>query len=485
MRRRRVMLASLLHGAILSWVTGSIHASPPTPEQPPSYSAVAERTAALPAEQPLAPSQPAPAAPLSLADDWQLDTSLTVGLETAFQTRDGRRQKMQLNLEPKIEMALPSSSRLTFSLRGRFDSVDDIEPGQPGQRNESRISRRLILGDSGDLEIRELHIETQIGPAFVTAGKQFIVWGKSDGLKVLDLVNPQSFREFILPDFEDSRIPLWSVNADVPVGPALFTLVWLPDPTYNEVPDRDALYAFTSPLIAPQPRPGVRVRSPDRPRRIISDSDIGFRLSGFVGGWDLTLNYLYHYDDELAFLRNGPADGSVMPLEVQPRYRRTHLLGGSFSTAFDDLVVRGEAAYRDRRTFNSMDPRDIDGVVESSEVSAVLGFDWSGIESTLVSLQLFGSWLANDANELARDRVETRFTLLMRRTFLNERLTADFIWLRELNRSSGVLRPRIRYTLRDNVEIFSGFDIFHGTRRGVFGQFDELDRFSFGIEWTL
>jgi hypothetical protein len=514
-------LTLLIPGTLLLWCSGSLPAggseeagaseaySAVASEDPPlaSFSAVSRSTSSgpkpdgpadadLPAlppessdasaccEDPPSADLSAPAAPISIDRDWQIDTALTLGLETSFNTGNARRQKMQLQLEPKVEIELPSSSRLTFSLRGRFDTIDDIEPGQPSQENESRISRRLILGDTGDLEIRELNIQTQIGPAFVTAGKQFIVWGKSDGLKVLDLVNPQSFREFILPDFEDSRIPLWSVNADIPLGPALFTLVWLPDPTYNELPDRDALYAFTSPLIAPQIRPGTRVRSPDRPRRIVADSDIGFRLSGFYKGWDLTLNYLYHYDDELTFPRTGPADGSV-PIEVRPRYRRTNLVGGSFSTAFGQLVVRGEGAFRNRRTFNSLDLVDSDGIVESSEVSAVLGFDWSGIESTLISLQIFQSWIANDARELERDQSETRFTLLVRRTFLNDRLTADFIWLRELNRSSGLLRPRIRYTLRDNLEIFSGFDIFHGSRRGIFGQFGKRDRFSFGLEWTL
>ena len=60
-------------------------------------------------------------------------------------------------------------------------------------------------------------------------GRQQNVWGKADGLKVLDLVNPQDFRELILDDFDDSRIPLWAVNAEIPVAEVVVPLVWIPE----------------------------------------------------------------------------------------------------------------------------------------------------------------------------------------------------------------------------------------------------------------
>jgi len=56
-----------------------------------------------------------------------------------------------------------------------------------------------------------------IGNGFaLRLGKQQIVWGETDGLKLLDVMNPQNFREFILDEFEDSRLPLWSVKYTVP-----------------------------------------------------------------------------------------------------------------------------------------------------------------------------------------------------------------------------------------------------------------------------
>ncbi|WP_043772935.1 DUF1302 family protein [Algiphilus aromaticivorans] len=68
-------------------------------------------------------------------------------------------------------------------------------------------------GGSGELALRELYADIYLGPLYLRAGKQQIVWGKADGLKLLDQVNPQNFREFILADFEHSRIPQWSLRA--------------------------------------------------------------------------------------------------------------------------------------------------------------------------------------------------------------------------------------------------------------------------------
>ena len=94
----------------------------------------------------------------------------------------------------------------------------------PRARRADRARRRAVhasgssFGDRVDVELRELFVQGKIGPAWLRAGKQQVVWGQADGLKVLDVVDPQDFREFILPTFEDSRIPLWTLNTEIPIG---------------------------------------------------------------------------------------------------------------------------------------------------------------------------------------------------------------------------------------------------------------------------
>ncbi len=65
---------------------------------------------------------------------------------------------------------------------------------------------------------REGYIDTSIGDLSLRIGKQQVVWGTADGIKLLDIINPTDFREMAQNDMEDSRIPIWMVNAEMNVG---------------------------------------------------------------------------------------------------------------------------------------------------------------------------------------------------------------------------------------------------------------------------
>ena len=66
--------------------------------------------------------------------------------------------------------------------------------------------------------LRELYIDTSAGDWDVRIGKQQVVWGTADGIKLLDIVNPTDFRELNQNAFEDSRIPVWMINGERNIG---------------------------------------------------------------------------------------------------------------------------------------------------------------------------------------------------------------------------------------------------------------------------
>ncbi|MCG8589261.1 MAG: hypothetical protein MJE66_08215, partial [Proteobacteria bacterium] len=329
-------------------------------------------------------------------------------------------------------------------------------------------------------------LDGSVGPVSVRAGKQQVVWGKADGLKVLDVVNPQSFREFILDDFEDSRIPLWLLNAEWAVGDVLLQLLWIPDKTYHELPEARALWAFTAPRFRPTPPPGVGLvlEDPERPSRFFEDSDAGARLSAFVGGFDLTLNYLYLYDDIPVPFRRLELTPMGPRVVVTPGYERTHLVGGTFSTAVGDLTVRGEFGYQTDRFAPTERVSDSDGVVRTEEFQYVLGFDWFGLSETLLSLQFFQSILKDRPSGVLRPRLEENLTFLARREFLNDRGELELLLIQGLDEGDGAARARVSFEVTDHWSVYVRGDVLYGDRDGVFGQFDANDRVVFGFEWS-
>jgi hypothetical protein len=62
--------------------------------------------------------------------------------------------------------------------------------------------------------LREAYVDAEVGDWSVRTGKQQVVWGTADGMKLLDMINPSDYGEMAQNQMEDSRIPVWMINAE-------------------------------------------------------------------------------------------------------------------------------------------------------------------------------------------------------------------------------------------------------------------------------
>ena len=62
--------------------------------------------------------------------------------------------------------------------------------------------------------LREAYVDAEVNDFSIRAGKQQVVWGTADGMKLLDAINPTDYSEMAQNQMEDSRIPVWMVNAE-------------------------------------------------------------------------------------------------------------------------------------------------------------------------------------------------------------------------------------------------------------------------------
>jgi hypothetical protein len=162
-------------------------------------------------------------------------------------------QAVRLQGLAEADVALGAGARLRGALRLESDASDRLEPGRPDQHNRSQATRRWLVDDDSLAELEELYVDVRASDWSLRLGKQQTVWGTSDGIKVLDIVNPQSFREFILDAEERSRIPLWTLSAVRPLYErGALELVVIPDLSFHDVPEPGALFEITSPSLTPQ-----------------------------------------------------------------------------------------------------------------------------------------------------------------------------------------------------------------------------------------
>ena len=373
---------------------------------------------------------------------------------------------------------------LTAIGRLRFDSVDELNRSHSERpSNYASVNGPLASGADGELILRELYWDKATDNIYWRLGKQQVVWGEADGLKLLDVINPQSFREFVLDDFDDSRIPLWMVNAEITLGDdGLLQLLWIPDSTTHELAPASSDFALSSPLFVPAVPTvptgiSLVLNEAVAPAAIIADSDFGMRYTTFAKGWDLSANYLYHYVDTPVTLTRS-VDGS---LEVDQRYYRSHLAGGTASTALGDWILRAELAFETDINHRTTEP--LPGVSQAHQWSSVVGLDWQGFTDQFISVQWFQRTIAGGREKRIAKKRENTVSFLWESKFANETLSLEWLHLHSTDHGDGLVQPEVRYNYEANLDIYLNAAVFYGDRKERFGQFDHADRIAFGFVW--
>ncbi len=415
-----------------------------------------------------------------------LSSSLVVETDVSIEFKSGGLQKTEWLLKPEFSYRLSKNSRFVFKGQMYTELNDHLEAAVPKQETVSKFSKRLFIGDRANLEVREFYFYTNFRKKLrLTIGKQQIVWGETDGLKLLDVVNPQNFREFILDDFEDSRIPLWSVKAEFDLKNIGVQFVWVPDNTYHITQDFEAPYFTKSLFQSPPEGMTIRFDKTIKPKRFIADSDVGLKLSTFTKGWDLSLNYLYYYDDLPVFYSHLELSETNAPLvAIRPKFERQHLIGGTFNTVLGSSTFRGEIAYILDQNFSSIDSNAPLGVETSNNFKSALGIDYIKGEN-VISFQVFSDIITEHISAYNRDTFETNTSLQLSREFMNDNLKAEVLWVHNANHGDGFVRPQLSYWMNTNTQLFLGSSIFYGNGNQLFGQFSDRSRISLGMRWGI
>jgi hypothetical protein len=387
---------------------------------------------------------------------------------------------------------------VSYVLGGRLrtDQLDDFGLSSSANNNYfSSISEPYEVSDRSEFEIRNFylrylsdHCPFSTDSCQLRFGKQQIVWGQADGIKVLDVVNPQSFEYFILDDFNDSRIPLWSVNYEVGAQDNEFQFIWILDTTSHFIPDLNKAYGIRSPWLSlvpgvVQPTENVVIENYNAPPVTIKNSDYGFRFRTFINGWDFSLNYLYKYND-FPILASEPVeingeDGLLLKYKVN----RNYLVGGTFSNAFGELTLRGEIAYTTDRMHVSTESSS--GVSVSDELDYIIGLDWYGFSDALFSLQYYNSTLIDSDYRANRGEQNEIATFLYKQFFIQNTLEAKVSVANNLDFGDGVNRYTINYNLTDESVLKVEYNQFYGARDGLFGQYANNDHLRISWKYTF
>jgi len=386
-----------------------------------------------------------------------------------------RWDKIQNRLELKPEIIFDNG----WQFRGRallwYDATSDLLA-----TNTTDLSRGIKQHYRTATQVKEAYLLYE-GDAFdLRLGQQQVVWGKTDGLRMLDVINPLDMREFILDDFLDSRIGLaaarlnWYPDTDIEQE---LELLLIPDARPAQLAPAGSRWAFATP---PAPA-GLSVQqlAPQQPNWSAKNTEAGIAWRANVHGWDVSANYFYGWKDTPNILRN------VVPgiLQVQQKYLRMHTIGGSFSNAFNAFVLRGEMAANLREGINARATTFADSVQRKTTLNAALAIEWSRY-NWIISPQFFIRHIANWNNALLESKHTGFWTLRIATDFMHEKLKPEVLFLADWSAGGWLARPKASYEWSDHVTTVFGADIFGG-KHGFLGQFSGNDRIYLESEYTF
>ncbi|MCR9278030.1 MAG: OprO/OprP family phosphate-selective porin [Pseudomonadaceae bacterium] len=376
--------------------------------------------------------------------------------------------------------------RLSPVVSGRIggEQFDRLRPGRADLASYDGPSRPLSLGSHGIAEIRDAYVDVRFDSGQLRIGKQQIVWGELDGIKVLDVLNPASFERFILDDFDESRISLWSAWLDLSLADWRIELALIPDATVHDIPRAPGWFAPT----APRYRYGATQASPElaisQRGAVEREGTVAARVSRFVAGWDVQFVASTGLDFEpLAEVE--VVSGSA---QLATYHRRRTVLGFALAGGVGPFVLRTEVAYSPGRHFSSRLESTASNSLAETEADqwrGALAVEMNAPAGVFVNAQLLVDHVSNASDGLVRPETDRIVTLAARRSFNYETVVAELRAYRSLTDDDQLLRAKLRWSLGDRTALVLAAEQFSGTRAGTFGQFSGRDLVQVGVEVSL
>ena len=390
-----------------------------------------------------------------LGSTYNLYSHKAAGTDTDW----GGLSRLRAELELELNAKLSDTWQARLSGYGFYDLAYTIN----GRNN---YTRQVLNNYESEVDLGESWLMGSITKDLdIKAGRQIVVWGKSDNIRVTDVLNPLDFREQGITDLEKIRLPITMTKLDYYLmglnlsGIAIHEVRWNKNPVFGS-----DFFPFPEPLpTSKDPSSGLT----------IENTQFGLALQGIFRGWDASLYGAYYFDQNphLAFKSSG------FPPRFKQKRARITMAGAAFNIALGNWLLKTEAAYLDGiRFFNG-------GTKDYNRTDVLLGFEYSGFNETVITVEAANRHINNYDNKLDEEpdtEQQDRFVSALRitRTFLNETLQLTLLAQTfGLTGDDGAFqRFTAEYELTDALELTGGVIFYQSGDLPRFKDIDDNDR---------
>jgi hypothetical protein len=431
---------------------------------------------------------------------WELTGSVSIGssfnyLEhSAFAGIDKetdyfglQRLRTRLNLQLDLDLPRGWRGRLAgfgfydwaYLANGRSEYTDDVLDLYEWEVDFQEVWVQGSLLDDLDLKL----------------GRQIVNWGRSDSLRVLDVLNPLDNREPGLVDLEDLRRPVTMLKTDYYRGKWALSLIAIPEIRFSLTPPFGSDFA---PVLSSVGTLGAFIVPEQKPSESAANTQWAAALKGAFSGWDLSFHFAYYWRDtpylDPVFDPVVDPTNPTNPLDgTELRHSRVMLVGGGANYTFGSWLAKAEVAWIDGIDYTTSSFECVvelpsgcllsaelpTGTVERSRLDFMAGLEYYGFTDTNIALEVANRHIFRFQEDMRplfgtqENSLET--ALRITRTFMNERIevTALGVIFGSLAQDGSLVRLGATYDLRDALELGGGIVLY---QKGDIPPFDTIAR---------
>jgi len=314
--------------------------------------------------------------------------------------------------------------RIKVNAKAYYDAIYSIKG------REKFTSQELDELES-EVELFDAYVEGKITDNFdYKVGRQVVVWGRSDTIRVTDILNPLDNRRPGMTDIEDLRLPVTMAKFDYFIGDWRITPIAVLEQRFSKNPPYGGDF---NPVPVPAPSD-----------KEYNDVTYALSIGAEYSGWDINF-YATQTRDDAGYIDLTAQIKHVKHDKVQMFGTALNILSGSW-------LFKTEVAYFDGLKYTTT------GDEKFSRTDALLGVEYNGIADTLMSYDIvtrhihdYDGRLLAEYNPLHKHHYQHAFRVSS--DFLNATLTANYLisLYGEKLDEGGFQRAWVKYELADGV----------------------------------
>ncbi|EDZ62747.1 hypothetical protein SMGD1_2710 [Sulfurimonas gotlandica GD1] len=312
----------------------------------------------------------------------------------------------QSSLSLELDAKLSDNWKLKVSGDAFYDAIYDIH-------STNNYSDDILDAYKTQLRLDDTYVQGKITSALdAKIGRQIVVWGKSDSIRITDVINPLDNRTPAMTDIEDLRLSVGMFKFDYYYGVWNFSAMIIPENRIMiEAPARSEYFPVDA-IFPIAPNPFLELETPNTSW---DNMQYAFGANGVFSGWDLSfyaadvLDQKWHID----------------PDTMTRKVTKIQMLGSAINIASGSWLLKSEVALLDGVKYNST--RDA-----KSRLDALIGFDYMGIKDTVLSVEVANRHIFDYEAQMSKvvprpdyvDEDEVQTALRATRSFYNDSLNA-------------------------------------------------------------